>query len=130
MGGGGHIGGGGGRIGGGFSGRVGHGDVGGRMTSRGFANGGMSERRGSHISRDADRGRFSSRDDRGRFASRHDDGDRHHRHHHGHDNFFIGAYPYVYDYDYYAGNDCEWLRQRAIATGSEYWWSRYQSCIY
>jgi hypothetical protein len=28
---------------------------------------------------------------------------------------------------YYYGN-CQWLRRRALATGSQYWWSRYRRC--
>jgi hypothetical protein len=26
-------------------------------------------------------------------------------------------------------SDCEWMRRRAIATGSSYWWRRYRACI-
>jgi len=41
-------------------------------------------------------------------------------------------------YGYYAGNvffygnydeSCGWLRRQAIATGSPYWWSRYNACV-
>jgi hypothetical protein len=35
---------------------------------------------------------------------------------------------YYYD-GYYYGN-CEWLRERAIYTGSHYWWRRYELCRY
>jgi hypothetical protein len=52
--------------------------------------------------------------------------------HHGH-----RFYPYGYGflpYYYYGGDgyydDCAWLRRRAIATGSPYWWRRYEACIY
>jgi hypothetical protein len=34
-------------------------------------------------------------------------------------------------YYYYAGyyyGDCEWLRERALFTGSRYWWRRYELC--
>ena len=35
-----------------------------------------------------------------------------------------------YYYDNYAyGDNCYWLRQQAYATGSPYWWSRYNACI-
>ena len=27
------------------------------------------------------------------------------------------------------GDDCRWLRRRAQATGSRYWWDRYYACI-
>ena len=39
------------------------------------------------------------------------------------------------DFDIYVGpgygyvSDCEWLRRRAVATGSAYWWRRYRACI-
>ena len=36
--------------------------------------------------------------------------------------------PDYYD-DYAYGDNCYWLRQQAYATGSPYWWSRYNSCI-
>ena len=31
---------------------------------------------------------------------------------------------------YYYANSCSWLRHRALVTGSPYWWSRYQDCLY
>ena len=43
--------------------------------------------------------------------------------------FFPGYYDYgYYDYGYYGGG-CSWLYSNAIATGSPYWWNRYQYCI-
>ena len=43
--------------------------------------------------------------------------------------FFPGYYDYgYYDYGYYGGG-CSWLYRNAIATGSPYWWNRYQYCI-
>jgi hypothetical protein len=33
---------------------------------------------------------------------------------------------YLYDGYYYG--DCDWLRRRAIATGSRIWWERYRRC--
>lgn len=57
-------------------------------------------------------------------------------HHHHHRPHFRGyspfyAYPAYYydDYAYSDGDDCGWLRRRAEATGSRYWWSRYRACI-
>jgi hypothetical protein len=35
----------------------------------------------------------------------------------------------VYGPSYYSYNDCWWLRERALATGSTYWWSRYNYCV-
>ena len=50
------------------------------------------------------------------FAFRH----FHHRFHHRR---------FVFDGDYaYAYGDCYWLRQRALYTGSPYWWRRYYAC--
>lgn len=52
---------------------------------------------------------------------------RHHRHHFRGRTFVYG-YPYVDGY--YAYSDgCYWLRHRALATGSSYWWDRYYDCI-
>ena len=33
------------------------------------------------------------------------------------------------DYGYYGG-DCGWLARQARATGSAYWWQRYNECVY
>jgi hypothetical protein len=55
-------------------------------------------------------------------------GHRHHRRFHSRVfigvPFAYGAYPYYYD-----GGGCYWLRRRAVATGSPYWWSRYDACL-
>ena len=45
-----------------------------------------------------------------------------------------GAWVWIYGPDYYYdnyayGGDCYWLRQQAYATGSPYWWSRYNACV-
>jgi hypothetical protein len=62
-----------------------------------------------------------------RFHRGHQHARRHHRHRHRH---LLYAAPFV-GYGYYAYNDdCEWLRQRALATGSAYWWDRYEACYY
>jgi hypothetical protein len=43
---------------------------------------------------------------------------------------WVWVYGPDYYYDNYAyGDNCYWLRQQAYATGSPYWWSRYNSCI-
>lgn len=59
-------------------------------------------------------------------------GGHHHHGHHGHFRGFYGA-PFVGYGAYYAyrdyGDDCRWLRRRALATGSPYWWDRYYACI-
>ncbi len=58
-----------------------------------------------------------------------------HHHHHGHGGGFrfYGA-PFVgYGAYYYGGGGhyegCGWLRRRALATGSRYWWARYEDCV-
>jgi hypothetical protein len=53
-----------------------------------------------------------------------------HRHHgRFHRRVFIGV-PFAYGaYSYYDGGGCYWLRRRAVATGSPYWWSRYDACL-
>ena len=51
-----------------------------------------------------------------------------HRFHHNRTVFLVGA-PYVYGYYDYA-DGCYWMRQRALYTGSRYWWSRYHACLY
>ena len=44
--------------------------------------------------------------------------------------FRNGAWVWVYGPDYYASDDCYWLRRRAITTGDPYWWDRYNACRY
>jgi hypothetical protein len=45
-------------------------------------------------------------------------------------HIFWGPSVDFYYYDgYYYGN-CEWLRERAVYTGSHYWWRRYELCRY
>jgi hypothetical protein len=84
---------------------------------------GMANNRGDdrHSMRDHDRDheRTASRDNDHR-----DNGHRDHRHGH----FVNGVW--VWYGAPYASNDCSWLRHRAIATGSPYWWSRYHECAY
>ncbi len=107
---------GGGHTNGGPSGHVATGqDNGGPTGHQGMANNRGNDR---HSTRDHDRdGRTASRDN-------HDNGHRDHRHGHFVNGVWVwyGA-PYAY-------NDCNWLRHRAIATGSPYWWSRYHDCAY
>ena len=50
-------------------------------------------------------------------------------HHHGHHRRGFAFVPYGYsDYGYYDGT-CAYEYRRAVATGSAYWWNRYQDCI-
>lgn len=67
--------------------------------------------------RRGDRDRDERRGDRG-------DGDRRRG---GSFNLYIGpGVPGVYGVRPY--QSCAWLRQRALATGSNYWWNRYRRC--
>jgi hypothetical protein len=50
------------------------------------------------------------------------------RFHHRRAFFFAPAFAY-YDYGYGYGG-CYWLWRNAVATGSPYWWSRYNACVY
>jgi hypothetical protein len=62
------------------------------------------------------------------YAWKHDG--KHHGRHHRHRRIFVGV-PIIYGgYDYYYYGNCEWLRRRALATGSGYWWDRYNACVY
>ena len=50
----------------------------------------------------------------------HHHGHHHHRHHgYGRGHYFVSSG--------YGG--CYWMKHRAEATGSRYWWTRYKSCI-
>jgi hypothetical protein len=81
---------------------------------------------------DRDGGARAYRGDRGRGDR---DGRRGGRHH---DRGFIRRHGHRYSwgpgigfwfYDGYYYGDCDWLRRRAIVTGSRYWWRRYYLCI-
>jgi hypothetical protein len=111
-GGGGARGGGGGGIGGGFSG--------GAPSIQHRGGGGGAWRGGSGGDRAIVR----------REGSRHFRHSNRHRSRRGHRHGGIGVYVAPYDYHYYDYDySCEWLRRRAIETGSRYWWRRYRQCI-
>ena len=84
-----------------------------------------------HMDR-GDHGRFVERNDRSdrfdhrRFSERDHDFDRFHNRHRV---FRNGVWVWAYGPDYYSYNDCWWVRERALATGSPYWWSRYNYCV-
>ena len=95
------------------------------------------DRSGPRASRDysGDRGRYADRNrgDHRRYAERDHDHNNHgdrHRHRVFRNGVWVWVYGPDYYYDDYAyGGDCYWLRQQAYATGSPYWWSRYNACI-
>ncbi|HET9935738.1 MAG TPA: hypothetical protein VFQ29_04675 [Methyloceanibacter sp.] len=87
-----------------------------------YANdGGAKGRRGSNFDRgDNDKRHMANRD-------RDHDG----KHGNRHRVFRNGAWVWIYGPDTYAyGDDCWWLLRRAQATGSPYWWDRYNACVY
>jgi len=57
-------------------------------------------------------------------------GVHHHHRFHGRRYYFVGAPVYGAYYGYgYGYGGCYWLRERAIYTGSRYWWNRYYDCL-
>jgi hypothetical protein len=63
---------------------------------------------------------------RGVHRDRNVGGNRHVGRHRG-TRYLWGGLPF-YFYDGYYHGDCGWLRRRAEATGSRYWWIRYRQC--
>ena len=109
---------------------------GGRHAAR-FLRRPQHDRSGPRASRDysGDRGRYSDRNrgDNRRYADRGRD-NNHNNHNNRHRVWRNGAWVWIYGPDYYYdnyayGGDCYWLRQQAYATGSPYWWSRYNACV-
>jgi hypothetical protein len=113
----------GGRDGGGPSAGGGRGPSGGPS-----AGGGRGPSAGPRVDGGGPRARsFSGNGSRGyayrpRFDDR--DGRRHGRRLHG-DRFIYGAVPFYGAYEY---GPCAYYYQRAVATGSSYWWNRYYAC--
>jgi hypothetical protein len=92
------------------------------------------DRSGPRAGRDyrGDRGRYAdhNRGDHRRYADRGRDHKNVQRHRVWRNGAWVWVYgPGYYAYDYAYGGDCYWLRQQAYATGSPYWWSRYNACI-
>jgi hypothetical protein len=56
-------------------------------------------------------------------------GHAHHHHHRFHRHGHLYGVPFVYGYYSYS-DGCYWMRQRALYTGSPYWWNRYYACIH
>ena len=109
-----------------YSGRVNSGP---RYANRDFNRSGPKGdmRRGNTQAFSRDRDRDHGNRNR-RFAERHDNNHDHDRFRHR--VFRNGVWVWVYGPDYYAyGGDCWWLRRQALATGSPYWWSRYNACV-
>lgn len=78
-------------------------------------------RPGRDGTRSGDRGR--DRGPRAEFRSERRHGHRHRHRRPGVDlDIHVGpGYGYV--------SECDWLRRRALATGSRYWWRRYRACV-
>jgi hypothetical protein len=94
------------------------GDIGRREYNRGWSGPRFSGGEGRR--RDYDRGSFR----RGHFA--------HWKKHRRHRRFYPWYYSGLgfYSSGLYGYDDCAYLRDRAVATGSLYWWRRYQNCQY
>jgi hypothetical protein len=79
-------------------------------------------------------GVYASRHYSGHYYAHNGDHDHDHHFHHGH-RVFVGGYGFYDgyydgdDYGYYDDGGCGWLYRNAIATGSPYWWNRYQYCV-
>ena len=100
-------------------------------------NGGGAHYRGGRISggdisggdaysrRHFNNGKFARDHDDRHFSNRDHDNDHFNRHR----VFRNGVWVWVTGPDYYAGDNCAWLLDRAEVTGSPYWWRRYNLCI-
>jgi len=129
--------------GGGDGGHIDRGGDSGRMANRGgdggdhVMNGGGAHYRGGRISggdisggdaysrRHFNNGKFPRDHDDRHFSNRDHDNDHFNRHR----VFRNGVWVWVTGPDYYAGDNCAWLLDRAEVTGSPYWWRRYNLCI-
>jgi hypothetical protein len=101
---------------------------GGRSIAGGPRGGGKVMRGGGDGGRDFNRGRGKRG---GEYTYRGGKGDyrRGHRYSRGYPYFWPGVMAggaYAYGY----ADKCGWLRRRAQATGSPYWWQRYEECTY
>ncbi len=128
---------------GGDGGHIDRGGDSGRMANRGgdggdhVMNGGGAHYRGGRISggdisggdaysrRHFNNGKFPRDHDDRHFSNRDHDNDHFNRHR----VFRNGVWVWVTGPDYYAGDNCAWLLDRAEVTGSPYWWRRYNLCI-
>lgn len=95
-----------------------------RVERRGGNDHGRVEHRG-----DKDRGRVERHGDhKGKAIIRNRGGhDRDYIRRRGH-RYVWGPGIEFWFYDGYYYGDCAWLKRRAIATGSSYWWRRYRQC--
>jgi len=77
-------------------------------------------------------GRYGNYYNNRHYAERGHDHGHYYRHRVYRNGAWVWVYGpgYYYGPDYYAyGGECYWLRQQAYATGSPYWWSRYNACL-
>ncbi len=95
-----------------------------RRGGRGFAKSFGSQHHGRFSGGPRFQGRFSAGP---RFHAGSRSRGRHvYRHFRRHRHIYIGP-PLIYGTYYYS--ECNWLRRRALRTGSPYWWDRYYACI-
>ncbi|MGI8853557.1 MAG: hypothetical protein ACR2GC_09780 [Methyloceanibacter sp.] len=98
---------------------------GGRSFSRSYAGksfkGGKSYRGGSWARSGGNRGNYG----KGKYAG---------RGYYNKGRYYRRGYPYFWGglavTGAYYGSNCGWLYRQAQATGSAYWWQRYQDCVY
>lgn len=130
----GNFGGGAGRgwSGGNFSGGVNRGYSGGNFSGPRVAAPRFSSPRAGNFSNSNRSGRWAGNNNwsGGKWSGKHSGNWRHHRRH-------FRGYPYFYAAPFVAGayyygsyGNCDWLYDRAVTTGSSYWWSRYNECVY
>ena len=119
--------GGGGRGGGGRGFGGGH-HGGGKAFSGGGRGGGKAYRGGGHRSY-AYRGGKSHNDGKGHKGKNYSHNNKNYYNKYYRYGRYYRPYGWYGAYAYGYGN-CAWLRQQALITGSQYWWSRYYDCIY
>ncbi|MGV1014390.1 MAG: hypothetical protein ACOYB4_05410 [Methyloceanibacter sp.] len=104
--------------GGGGGPRVGVYSSGGRYAGRGYRGGNWARSGGNRVYAGKGRGNY------GKYAGRGYNKGRYYRR----------GYPYVWGglalSGAYYGSNCGWLYRQAQATGSAYWWQRFQDCQY
>ena len=100
-----------------------------RRSHRSYAGMTSHGRRNLHGAGGFDRHGFVDHGRHSRHFIKHGRHSRHFIRRHGRHFFFASGVGFWF-YDGYYYGDCAWLRQRAIVTGSSYWWHRYNQCSY
>ncbi len=106
-----------------------------KATARGGPNPGAykGDRSGRYAGKAPRGGDWGRSGKRGGYAWKGGKGDKHHHHRYRYPYFYPGAglgLGLAYGGAYAYGDECGWLYRRAQATGSPYWWSRFEECRY